>query len=305
MLAIYPQGYLARRDCSEYHVADATTSDGLTGPREHLPPPPRADHPRRPDAAQPRGDGVDAHRSRGQAVGPAQAHGVRRRARPRGRRADHHRRLRTHQARLAQALRGRDDHAAAGDAAPRPHRRGARRGRRDRDAGAARRALRLPPVQRQRLGEEVADHALPPERAVDQGRRPDGDGLRPLGGARSQGGLRRGRDHGLGGLPGQPVPGRAHQRPHRRVGRHRREADALRGRGRAPLARAGARGLPDRLPDLAARPGRGRPDLGRGGRAGPPARGRRRHGPEHRHRLARGAGADDHHPGPAAARGAR
>ena len=126
-----------------------------------------------------------------------------------------------------------------------------------------------------------------------------GDGLRPLGGAGAEGGLRRGRDHGVGGLPGQPVPGRAHQRPHRRVGRHGREADALRGRGGAPLARPGARGLPDRLPDLAARPGRGRPDLGRGGRARPPARGRRRHGAEHRHRLARGASADDHHPGPA------
>ena len=28
------------------------------------------------------------------------------------------------------------------------------------------------------------------------------------------------RDHGLRGLPDQPVPRRAHQRPHRRVGRH-------------------------------------------------------------------------------------
>ena len=174
-------------------------------------------------------------------MGPAQAHGVRRRARPRGRRADHHRRLRPHQARLAQAVRGRDDHAPAGDAAPRPHRRGARRGRRDRDAGAARRALRLPPVQRQRVGEEVADHAVPAQCPVDQGRRRDRHGVRPLGRAGPQGGLRRGRDHGLGGLPGQPVPRGAHQRPHRRLGWHRREADALRGRGGAPLARAGPR----------------------------------------------------------------
>ena len=64
-------------------------------------------------------------------------------------------------------------------------------------------------------------------------------------------------------------------------------------------------GLPDRLPDLAARPGRGRPDLGRGRRARAPARGGRRHRAQHRHRLARGAGADDHHPGPARAPGAR
>ena len=73
----------------------------------------------------------------------------------------------------------RDDHPAAGDAAPRGHRRGARRGRRDRAAGAARRALRLPPAQRQRVGREVADHAVQAERAVDQGRRPDRLRLRP------------------------------------------------------------------------------------------------------------------------------
>ena len=58
-------------------------------------------------------------------------------------------------------------------------------------------------------------------------------------------------------------------------------------------------GLPDRLPDLAARPRRGRADLGgdRRARAAPP--GRRRHRLQHRHRLARGTGADDHHPGAA------
>ena len=70
-------------------------------------------------------------------------------------------------------------------------------------------------------------------------------------------------------------------------------------RGRAPGPRAGRPRLPDRLPDLAARPGRGRPDLGRGRRARARARGRRGHRAQHRHRLARGAGADDHHPGPA------
>ena len=181
------------------------------------------------------------------------------------------------------------------------HRRGARRGRRDRDAGAARRALRLPPVQRQRARrQEVADHALPSERAVDQGRRPDGDGVRPRGGARAQGGLRRGRDHGLGGVPDQPVPRASAPTTATTSGAVPPTADALPGRGRAPLARAGAgEGFPIvyRISLL---------DLVEDGQTwdevvelAPPARGRRRHGAQHRHRLARGAGADDHHPGPA------
>ena len=231
---IPPGGICAKREVSASHVA-CYRWVGSTGPREPVPAPARARHPRRPDAAQPRRDGLDAHRARGPPVGPAEADGVRRRARPRRGRPDHHRRLLAHQARLAQAVRGRDDHAAAGDAAPRPDRRRARRGRRDRDAGAARGSLRLPPVQRQRVGEEVADHAVPAERPVHQGRRRHGLGLRALGRAGPQGGLRRGRDHGLGGLPGQPVPRRPHQRPHRPLGRVRRQPDAVRGRGRAPV----------------------------------------------------------------------
>ena len=91
----------------------------------------------------------------------------------------------------------------------------------------------------------------------------------------------------------------AHQPPHRRLGRHRGQADALPRRGRTPDPRGRGRRLPDRLPDLAARPGRGRPDLGRGGRPGARARGGRRHRAQHRHRLARGAGPHDHHPGAA------
>ena len=146
------------------------------------------------------------------------------------------------------------------------------------------------------------DHAVqaaaPCRAAASTGRRPTSPARSALA---AEGRLRRGRDHGLRGLPDQPVPRRAHQRPHRRVGRHRREADALPARGRAPRPRGRRRRLPDHLPDLAARPGRGRPDLGRGRRARARARGGRRHGAQHRHRLARGAGADDHHPG--AARG--
>ena len=39
--------------------------------------------------------------------------------------------------------------------------------------------------------------------------------------AREEGGVRRRRDHGIRGLPDQPVPRHPHQRPHRRVGRVR------------------------------------------------------------------------------------
>ncbi len=232
-------------------------------------------------------------------MGPAQADGVRRRARPRRGRADHHRRLLAHQARLAQAVRRRDDHAPPGDAPPRPHRRRPRRGRRDRDAGAARGALRLPPVQRRPVEQEVADHAVPPQRPVDEGGRRHRVRVRELGRPGAEGGVRRGRDHGLGGLPGQPVPRPAHQRPHRPLGRLGAQPDALRRRGGAPVARRRPRGLPDHLPPLAARPRRGRPDVGGGRRARPPARGRRRHTAQHRHRLARGPRPHDHHPGAA------
>ena len=112
---------------------------------------------------------------------------------------------------------------AAGDAAPRRHRRGPRRGRRDRPPGAARGPLRLPPVQRQRVGPEVPDHALQAVRPVHEGRRTTpSTAFAESVALAQQGGVRRGRDHGLGGLPDQPVPRRPHQRPHRRVGRHAR-----------------------------------------------------------------------------------
>ena len=267
--------------------------------RDRLPPPALAVHDRLADDAQPRRDGLDAHRPGGQRPAPPRAGGILRRAGPRRSRPDHHRRLLPQPARLAQAVRLRDVHPAAGDAAPRGHRRRARRRWRDRDAGAARGPLRLSPVQRQRLEQEEPDHAVPAQPAVHEGRRPHRHRLRRVGRAGGQGGLRRGRDHGFRGLPDQPVPGRSHQRPHRRVGRHCGEADAVPARDRAPLARAGRRRLPDHLPDLAARPGRGRPDLGGGRRPRPRTGGGRGDRPQHRHRLARGAGADDHHPGAA------
>ena len=54
-----------------------------------------------------------------------------------------------------------------------------------------------------------------PSALSTQGRATDTvDRFARVGRAGPQGGLRRGRDHGLRGLPDQPVPGRAHQRPH-------------------------------------------------------------------------------------------
>src|SRR6266853_747815 len=50
----------------------------------------------------------------------------------------------------------------------------------------------------------VAVHAFPAARAHPVGRAQDDCRLRPLCGARATGGLRRGRDHGLRGLPHQP-----------------------------------------------------------------------------------------------------
>ena len=212
-----------------------------------------------------------------------------------------HRRLRRQQARLAQAVRRRDDHPAPRDAAPRrsPTRctRTAARSRCRCCTPAATpttRSASAPPPRSRR------SRRSRPKALSTQGRAPHGRRLRAVGRARAQGGLRRGRGDGVGGLPDQPVPRGAHQRPHRRVGRRRLGPDALPGR----IVRADPRGRRRRLPgrstgsrcstwSRAARPGT-RPSSWRSGceAAG-------RHRVQHRHRLARGAGADDHHPGPA------
>ena len=57
-------------------------------------------------------------------------------------------------------LAGKMTTAPRGRPAPRDHRRRARRGRAHRAAAAARRPLQLPPVQRQRVESQVADHAV-------------------------------------------------------------------------------------------------------------------------------------------------
>ena len=148
--------------------------------------------------------------------------------------SDGDRRLLAERARLAAAVRVDDDQAPARGPAPPGHRRRARGGRRDRAAAAARRPLRLHPDQRLGLGEQVTDHAVQGERTEQPRRRAHRRGLRRRGPAGPARGLRRHRGDGVGGLPDQPVPRRAHQPPHRQVGRICGEPHALPRRGGAP-----------------------------------------------------------------------
>ena len=230
------------------------------------------------------------------------AGGVLRRARPRRRRPDRHRRLRAQQARLAQAVRRRADHPAAGE-----------RHRQITDAvhaEAARSRCRCctpaaTATRRSRVGasdRQVADHAVQAE-APCRPRRSTGPSTDFAAAARwpSKAGVRRRRDHGLRGLPDQPVPRRAHQRPRRRAGAARGERGcASRSRSSAAPASAGRRRTSRSstasrcsTSSRAARPGtrswRSPRTLEQAGAT--------MH--QHRHRLARGARADDHHPGPA------
>ena len=237
-----------------------------------LPPPARADHLGDLTLRNRVGDGLDAHRARGPRPGPARARGVLRRARPRRRRPDRHRRLRAQPARLAQAVRLRDDHAGC-------TRRGTARSPTPCTPRAARSRCRCctPAATATTRSasrasrHEVADHAVQArarcrregvDRTVDDfarrvalARKAGYDGVEIMGSE--------------GYLINQFLAA-AHQRPHRRVGRLGREPDALPRRGRAPRrARRSATDFPIDLPDLAARPGRGRPDLGRGRRRSP------------------------------------
>ncbi len=188
---------------------------------------------------------------------------------------------------------------AARGRAPPGHRRGAHRGRRDPAAGAARGPLRLHPAQRLGVRDQVADHAVQGRRPVVARGRADHRRLRGRGPAGPARRVRRHRGDGVRGVPHQPVPRPAHQPAHRPVGWLGGEPDALPRRGGPPGARGARRRLPADVPHVAARPRPRRPDLGRDRHLGPQGRGGRRVGDQHRHRLARGAGAHDHHPGPA------
>ena len=83
----------------------------------------------------------------------------------------------------------------------------------------------------------LADHAVQAARADALGHRAHDRRLRALRAARAARGLRRRRDHGLRGLPDQPVHRAADESPRRRLGRRVREPHPLRRRDRAAHAR--------------------------------------------------------------------
>ena len=94
--------------------------------------------------------------------------------------------------------------------------------------------------------------------ALRGGDRRDDRGLRPWRARAPRARLRRGRDHGLGGLPAEPVHGAVDEPPRRRVGRRRRAADAVPAGGRGGGPSGGRAGAGRRLPALGRRPGRRR-----------------------------------------------
>ena len=237
---------------------------------EPVPAPAGAARPRLHDAAEPRADGLDAHRPRGPRRGLSEARRVLRGARARRRRAHRDRRHRAERGGLDQAVRRHAERPPASRPAPARHRRGARGGRAHLHADPAHRPLRLSPARRRAVAPEGADLAVHAARAV----------RRAASAARSRRSCARavlareaGYDGveimGSRGLLHQPVPGRAHQPAHRPLGRQLGEPHALADRDRARATRAAVgRGLHPHLPAVDARPRRGRQQLGRGRRTG-------------------------------------
>ena len=114
------------------------------------------------------------------------------------------------------------------------------RRRQDRAADPARRPLRLPPAGGRAVGDQERDQPVQAACAHPLRHPPHHRRLRALREARQGGRLRRRRDHGLRGLPDQPVHRAAHQPAHRRLGRLVREPHALPAGDRARRARARA-----------------------------------------------------------------
>ena len=126
---------------------------------------------------------------------------------------------------------------------PPDHRRGPRRRRQDRAADPACGALRVSPAGGRAVAVARRRSARFRARGLTRlGRAEDDRRLRALRAARAARRLRRRRDHGLRGLPHQPVRRAADQPPRRRMGRLvRRTASAFRWKSCAARARPRAR----------------------------------------------------------------
>ena len=156
---------------------------------------------------------------------------------------------------------------------------------------------------RRRVGDQVADLAVQAARADAARDRAHRRDFARCARAGARGRLRRRRDHGQRGLLLNQFLCAAHQPAHRRLGRHAENRMRLAVRDRRAMRAA------RRRPTSSSCTGMSLLDLVEGGktwdeivRAGAGARSGRRDDVQHRHRLARGAGADHRHLG--AARGA-
>ena len=218
--------------------------------------------------AQPGRHGLDAHRA--SRTGPATptARRVLRRACPRRRRADHHRRLRPQPHRLAAARSPREMLSSAD----------ARRHRRITSAvhdeggkillqvlHAGRYAYHPLSVSASSIKAPINLFGHAALRDVN-GTIDDFVALRTAG---PRGRVRRRRDHGQRGLSAQPVPRAAHQPAEGRVGRHPGETPPPAGRDRAAHPRGGRARLHRLLSNVPGGLRRRRADVGRHRRARP------------------------------------
>ncbi len=273
--------------------------DHVASQRKRLSPPVRPAGPGLHPAAQPRIDGLDAHRPGGSRPRLPAAGGLFRRTRRGRRRPDRHRWLRAECSGLVEAVRRQAVLAVGSTPAPPAHRRRAPARREDLPSAAACRPLCLPPFVGGAVEAEGTDQPVHPARALGQRRRAPYRRLRTQREAGPRGRLRRRGSDGLGGLPHQRVHRPAHQQAHRCLGWRRAPAHALRGGDRAPYPRGLRPGLHHHLPPVAGGSGGRRQQLGRDRAAGAGDRGGRRNDHQFRHRLARSAHPDHRHLGAA------
>jgi hypothetical protein len=217
--SITPKGESQARHGPRLGPAVSHIPDRGTGLVHALPAPARPARPRFHHLGQPRTDGLDAHRTRGRAQALCRHGHLLCRACARRCRADRDGRLCPQHRGVGQALRRDAGHARRGPAAPRGDRRGACRGRQDRATDPAYRPLRLFTIVCRALPHPEPDLAIHAARAVRARHRTPDSRLRALRHVGPRSWLRRRRSDGQRGLLHQPVPGHAHQSPHRPLGR--------------------------------------------------------------------------------------